>query len=365
MKIRAYADLHLFFDNNDMERYINNELHDLIHNIMDNKVDMIVFCGDLAHTTYQSSDKRFINILNFVKNVINVATKTKTQVRIIQGTTSHDGRIVEILNLMFSDSPVLKCITSVTYEHIDGLILRYLPESYFASYTEFKSYAFSKPADITFFHGMVEGTMPMIQQKDSVTNLPKSVVISQSDLIQNTTHFSAGGHIHKHINFNNKIFYINALTTHNFSDLNDIKGYMEFEIKDGDYTYTYIENKKAPKYIEVPIKSLHKLNRDEIKSIVGNVMITYKSTDFIRFLLTGDRNIQAMTNIAFIKTITKNYNIKIKDKLDEIEHKEDLSEDSDFFSDHSVSIADKINKIALDKYNITLSIEDIEKYIQK
>ena len=223
MKIRAYADLHLFFDNNDMERYINNELHDLIHNIMDNKVDMIVFCGDLAHTTYQSSDKRFINILNFVKNVINVATKTKTQVRIIQGTTSHDGRIVEILNLMFSDSPVLKCITSVTYEHIDGLILRYLPESYFASYTEFKSYAFSKPADITFFHGMVEGTMPMIQQKDSVTNLPKSVVISQSDLIQNTTHFSAGGHIHKHINFNNKIFYIK--NSYNIINVIFIHGY--------------------------------------------------------------------------------------------------------------------------------------------
>ena len=365
MKIRAYADLHLFFDNNDMEHYINNELHDLVHNIIDNKVDMIVFCGDLAHTTYQSSDKRFINILNFVKKVINVATKTKTQVRIIQGTSSHDGRIVEILNLMFSDSPILKCITSVTYETIDNLIIRYLPESYFASYTEFKNYAFSKHADITFFHGMVEGTMPMIHQEYSVTNLPKSVVISQSDLIQHTTHFSAGGHIHKHINFNNKIFYINSLTTHNFSDLNDIKGYMEFEIKDGNYSFKYIENRKAPKYIEVPINALHKLNRDEIKSIVGNIMITYKSTDYIRFFITGDRNIQAMTNIAFIKTITKNYNIKIKDKLDEIEHKEDLSEDADFFSDHSVSVTDKIKKIAEDKYNINLSMSDIEKYIQK
>ena len=365
MKIRTYADLHLFYDNNDMERYIATELNDLVHNILDNKVDMIVFCGDLAHTTYQSSDKRFINILNFVKLVINVATKTNTQVRIIQGTSSHDGKIVDILNLMFSDSKILKCITKVTYETINDLVIRYLPESYFASYTEFKNYAFSKYADITFFHGMVEGTMPMIQQKDSVTNLPKSVVISQTDLINNTKYFSAGGHIHKHINFNNKIFYINSLTTHNFSDLNDIKGYMEFNIKDGVYTFEYIENKKAPKYIEIPIKSLHKLNREEIKSIIGNIMITYKSTDYIRFLITGDRDVNAMVNIAFIKTITKNYNIKIKDKLDEIENTAELSEDSDFFSDQSITIAEKINKIMEDKYNIHLPIEDIEKYIQK
>lgn len=82
MKIRTYADLHLFYDNNDMERYIVTELNDLVHNILDNKVDMIVFCGDLAHTTYQSSDKRFINILSFVKKVINVATKTATNLSV-------------------------------------------------------------------------------------------------------------------------------------------------------------------------------------------------------------------------------------------------------------------------------------------
>ncbi len=366
IKIRAYADLHLFHDLNTMDDYINNELNDIINQMMTNKVDLIVFCGDLAHTTYQSSDRRFIEILNFVKRIVEVAEKTGTLIRIIQGTSSHDGKIVDILKLMFKDYSIIKCINKVKYEKIGDVVIRYLPECYFATYSEFSAYAFSRLADITFFHGSVEGVIPMLQQKDSVTNLPKSVVISRNDLLQKTTLFSAGGHIHKHINLNGKIFYINSLTAHNFSDVGDIKGYMEFEVNDDlSFKYIYIENFKGVKYIDIPIENINTKNKEEIRSLISNLMLTYKPKDNIRFILTGIRNIEAMSNIAFIKSLTTKYNIKIKDKLEEPEIVNIIDEDSDYYIDKSISIVDKIYKILIDTKHVTIDKKIIEDIILK
>ena len=87
-----------------------------------------------------------------------------------------------------------------------------------------------------------------------------------------------------------------------------------------------------------------------------------KSIDRIEFVLTGLRSIEGLSNLEFIKALTKKYRVKITQKLEE---DEDVTENSnvDFFADQSVSIIDKIKLIA-EEQGLVLTNEEIENYIK-
>lgn len=363
MRIRTYADLHLFVNKDDMDRYIREELQDIKDNLISDPVDMLVFCGDLTHVPYRSDDIRFINTIKFITDIVNVCRKKKILFRIIQGTSTHDGKIVSILKKIFSNELHVKCFTEVGYENINGLEIRYLPEPYFDTYANFKDYAFDHISDITFFHGTVSGLLPIVRQLDNVTNLPKSVVIDRYDLMKNTRLFSAGGHIHKYINIDNKIFYINSLTTHNFSDINNIKGYMEFIIENNLFNFKYIENNKAPKYLEYKIEDIHNKNKEDIRKIAGNIMLLNGPRDHLRFTITGLLNRDSTSNVAYLRSILKKYDVKIITKYEEEKTDIQIEEDNDFFMDQSVDISEKIHKIIENEYNESISLERIKQLI--
>lgn len=365
MRIRAYADLHLYYNKDEIERYNNEELMELHNTLIQDPPDMLVFCGDLCHMTYKSDDPRFIHIIRFITKVVDICRSKNIQFRIIQGTSTHDGKIVSILKDIFKNERHVRCFTSVAYEDINGLLIRYLPEPYFGTYVEFKRYAFDRPADITFFHGSVDGVLPMLTQKDNVTNLPKSVVIKQEDLLNYTRLFSAGGHIHKHVDLKGKIFYINSLTTHNFSDINNIKGYMEFNINDGKYEYKYIRNNNAPKYFDYEIKDIHLKMKEDIRAIIGNILLNLNSKDKVRFTITGDMTLEAISNVAFIRSLMKKYNIKIITKYNEAIPENMESEDIDYYTDPSISVIDKIKKLSMDEFGMDISQDEIKKFIRK
>ncbi len=367
VKIRVYSDLHLYINNDDINRYDLGELLDLKNLLYTDPVDMLIFAGDLTHKVYNTNDRRFVNTMAFISDVRNICESTNTLFRIIKGTSTHEGKVIDVLKSIYTDDKTLVCFTEVAYEQIGGLIFRYLPEPYFDTYNNFYNYAFGRSADITIFHGTIDGVIPYLKQSNSGTNLTKSVLMKAEDLILNTRLFSVGGHIHKHINIQGKIFYTNSLTTHNFSDVNDTKGFMEFEINtdDRNWSYKFIENYNAPKFISINIDAIHKKKKEDMRSILGNTLLKLKSHDKIRFVITGERNLTAMSNLEFVKTLTKKYNIRIEERLDDTIIEETVSsQDSDFYTDDNVSISEKIQKLIIEKEGIELSIDDIDKYIK-
>ena len=364
MKIRAYADLHLFYSKDDMNRYITEELNTLKETLLEDKPDLLVFCGDLTHTSYNSDDIRFIEIMKFINSIVEICEKTKVPFRMIRGTVSHDGKIVDILHNLYKESKWVKFITKPYIENFSGYKIRYLPEQYYPTYAEFKNDCLNEIVDITFFHGTVSGVLPMVKQVDSVTNLPKSIVIDKNDLINTTRYFSAGGHIHQHIDIEHKIFYINSLTTHNFSDIDNIKGYMEFTVNKNEFTYDYIANYNAPKYLEYTIHNIHTKSAEDMKTYIANIVLNVTPRDHIRFTVNGRRNMTGLANLAILKSLVKKYNIKIKTVMEDNELTENLSSDFDYFVDKSISYSDKIAKLAYDKYGITLSNEFISEIIK-
>lgn len=363
MKLRVYADLHLYISNDDIDRYDTTELLDLKNLLYTDPVDMLIFAGDLTHKVYSTDDRRFVNTMRFISSVRDACLATNTKFRIIKGTTTHEGKVIDVLDKLYDNDPVLKCFTKVGYENINGLVFRYLPEPYFDNYTNFFQYAFSQPADITIFHGTINGVIPYLKKTDNPTNLPKSVIIESNDLINNTRLFSVGGHIHRHINIDNKIFYVNSLTTHNFSDIDNIKGFMEFIIRDNkSWEYKYIENRKAPAYHRIIIENVHTKRKEDLRSLIGNNMLRMKSIDRIEFVLTGLRSIEGLSNLEFIKALTKKYRVKITQKLEDDESIEE-HKDVDFFADQSISIIDKIQKLT-EEQGLVLTKEEIGNYIR-
>ena len=363
MRIRVYADLHLYISNDDIDRYDTTELLDLKNLLYTDPVDMLIFAGDLTHKVYSTDDRRFVNTMRFISSVRDACLATNTKFRIIKGTTTHEGKVIDVLDKLYDNDPVLKCFTKAGYENINGLVLRYLPEPYFDNYTNFFQYAFSQPADITIFHGTINGVIPYLKKTDNPTNLPKSVIIESNDLINNTRLFSVGGHIHRHINIDNKIFYVNSLTTHNFSDIDNIKGFMEFIIRDNkSWEYKYIENHKAPAYHRIIIENVHTKRKEDLRSLIGNNMLRMKSIDRIEFVLTGLRSIEGLSNLEFIKALTKKYRVKITQKLEDDETIEE-HKDVYFFADQSISIIDKIQKLT-EEQGLVLTKEEIGNYIR-
>lgn len=363
MRLRVYADLHLYISNDDIDRYDTTELLDLKNLLYTDPVDMLIFAGDLTHKVYSTDDRRFVNTMRFISSVRDACLATNTKFRIIKGTTTHEGKVIDVLDKLYDNDPVLKCFTKVGYENINGLVFRYLPEPYFDNYTNFYQYAFSQPADITIFHGTINGVIPYLQKTDNPTNLPKSVIIESNDLINNTRLFSVGGHIHRHINIDNKIFYVNSLTTHNFSDIDNIKGFMEFIVQDNkSWEYKYIENHKAPAYHRIIIENVHTKRKEDLRSLIGNNMLRMKSIDRIEFVLTGLRSIEGLSNLEFIKALTKKYRVKITQKLEDDETIEE-HKDVDFFADQSISIIDKIQKLT-EEQGLVLTKEEIGDYIR-
>lgn len=363
MRIRVYADLHLYISNDDIDRYDTTELLDLKNLLYTDPVDMLIFAGDLTHKVYSTDDRRFVNTMRFISSVRDACLATNTKFRIIKGTTTHEGKVIDVLDKLYDNDPVLKCFTKVGYENINGLVFRYLPEPYFDNYTNFFQYAFSQPADITIFHGTINGVIPYLKKTDNPTNLPKSVIIEYNDLINNTRLFSVGGHIHRHINIDNKIFYVNSLTTHNFSDIDNIKGFMEFIIRDNkSWEYKYIENHKAPAYHRIIIENVHTKRKEDLRSLIGNNMLRMKSIDRIEFVLTGLRSIEGLSNLEFIKALTKKYRVKITQKLEDDETIEE-NKDVDFFADQSISIIDKIQKLT-EEQGLVLTKDEIGNYIR-
>lgn len=364
MKIRVYSDLHLYISNEDIERYDTTELLDLKNLLYTDPVDVLFFAGDLTHKVYTTDDKRFVHAMKFVASIREACEKTNTLFRIIKGTATHDGKIIEVLKSQYENDPVLKCFTEVDYEKINGITFRYLPEPYFDNYTNFYQYAFAYPADVTIFHGTVNGVIPFLKKTDNPTNLPKSVLIESMDLIKNTRLFSVGGHIHKHINIMNKIFYTNSLTTHNFSDIGNVKGFMEFTIDEvGNWSQKYIENRKAPQFHRIIIENLHTKRKEDLRSLIGNNMLRMKSVDRIEFVVTGLRSLEGLSNLEFIKSLTKKYRVKITQKLDEENDQTESNTDSIFYADSSISIIDKIQKVA-EELGTVLTKEEIEEYIK-
>lgn len=341
IKIRAYADLHLFFKREYMSEYIT-QLTDIITELQTNPVDLLVFAGDTMHKAYNMNEEEMKYIFSFIKSVVEVCEKNHILFRVIKGTASHDCKIVESLSEIYRDSLVFKaiyepCIEEIkfpsnkTVDGLNNLKVRWLPESYYdkTGYDVLEQDVLSAKTDLTFFHGTIKSQLTRFHTTEDdykPTMLPKSIIWDDDTLIKNTKFLSAGGHIHKSIGdiARDRVIYINSYTAHDFGDkdysgtdnINNMKGYIEIEIANNTYKAIRKHNDRSRRFVELKFD----LDVYNDESIISNIVeenlkyqmlgckVTYK------YKFKGKKTVNNITRINQIKEETKMY-IKQYDQI--------------------------------------------------
>lgn len=349
MKIRVIGDIHMFSDMTDMPRYIN-DLISFADNLITDPCDLLILNGDtLDSYKYYSSDIRLINAVKVVSYIIEKCIQTDTVFCMLKGTESHDGGIVSLMQESYKNYKNIKFYSNISYEIIDGIVFRFIPELYYGNYEDFKRDVFSRMADVTFFHGSVDGVIPYIKEEDNITNLPLSVLIKEEDLIKSTRLFSAGSHIHKRINIKDKIFYVNSYNTNTFADVDDNKGFMDFYIDQtlNTFVYEYRINPNARKFVKYKFNNLEEYTIDDIKNRISFIISERENKVIKLEIKTNDSN-DSLYKISLIRQLVEKYGIKVDT---DIEKKEVVIENLSYYTDKSISDIDKINKIAKEKYD--------------
>lgn len=319
MKIRVYADIHMYHSNTDAIRYMK-ELSEIKNNLIHDPPHMLVFAGDLIDKMYNMDSMQLPHIFNFVNDIVTICENNGIIFRIIKGTVTHEGKFIEVLHEIYNNRPLVKAIYEPTIESlpIDGKTYKilWLPETYGNAdeYAELEEDYLTKYVDMTFFHGTIKSVADRfhIQAPDQ---LATSFIWKDENFLKYNKYFVAGGHIHKSIDVDHKIFYVNSYSALNFSDVeqeSNVKGYMEFYINGDNWDYKRFKNELAPKYKIIVIKDIDTLEYADVEDTIRNITNRIQPNEKIRLDIKGLSGSVANANINLIKTLIKNYDISIK-----------------------------------------------------
>ena len=360
IRIRAIGDIHMFKDINYMEEYMK-DLYSFADKLDEDKIDMLVLNGDTLDAVFTKSDIRLVNAIKVINYIIEKCIKNNTIFCMLKGTNTHDGKIVSIIKEIYKNEELVNCFEDITYKTINGIVFRFVPELYYATYEEFKRDVFYMMADITFFHGTVEGVIPQIKRHKDMTSLPNSVLIRKEDLMSKTRLFSAGSHIHEKIIIDNKIFYINSYSSISFSDLNDKKGYVDFTVNlnMNSFLYEYKINHNSRDYVEY-IFEIENMDESTIKNKVAHI-ISNINKRVVRIKLKGQK-IDTYKKLL-IEQLIKGYNIKIE--IDKVIDKIEEKKIDTYYTKSEVSNIDKIQQIAKEEFSLELDKKYIEDIVMK
>lgn len=350
----------MFKDINYMDEYMK-DLYSFADKLEEDGINMLVLNGDTLDAVFTKSDIRLVNAIKVINYIIEKCLKNDIIFCMLKGTNTHDGKIVSIIEEIYKNEDLVLCFENVTYKLIDGIMFRFIPELYYPTYEEFKRDVFHSMADITFFHGTVEGVIPQIKRHKDMTSLPNSVLIKREDLISKTRLFCAGSHIHEKIIIDNKIFYINSYSSSSFSDLNDKKGYVDFTVNSSinSFVYEYKINHNSRDYMEY-IFEIENMDENIIKNKVAHIISNIKNR-VIRIKLKGQ--VIDTYKKLLIENLIKGYNIKVE--VDKVIEKIEEKKIDTYYTKSEVSNIDKIQKIAKDEFSLDLDKKYIEDIVMK
>ena len=244
------ADLHFGASNN--VNYYNQlelTLFDYISKL--GKLDFCIIAGDLFDSIEYLSSATTQTVLKFLFNLTAITEKMGTQIRIIEGTRTHDNKQLNTLEDVFTYMGIsrVKFIHTVASELLcNELKVLYIPEEYVVdSSIYYNDYFNNKFYDFIFGHGTIDKVSFAKHIKSSTMSAP---IFKLTDITSICSHCYFG-HIHKKSEYSNDRFkYVGPMTRWEF----DKEGpcgfyYLEYDSSNNKFYDEYIENIYAPKYI--------------------------------------------------------------------------------------------------------------------
>lgn len=371
MRILLLADIHIGSIKDTI--YMYNVMTEIIDKeVMFTKTDLVVILGDYFHRLFKVNEDYVSLAINVMSYLIRACKKTKTKIRIVYGTESHEMNQYKLFNYHITSSHVdLKVFDTVTVEEtLPGCNILYVPEEYMFNKHEFyHDYLYSdKKYDYIFGHGVIVEGMPAAMGDSASKNEEKQVPRFKSGELGSIANIVAFGHQHVATDIDN-VHYVGSLFRDSFGE-EKAKGYAIIE--DGEYKF--VENERAYKYTtytfdessgvftdpEKLISAVHEI-RDANKDILtgeeyGKLRFIFKApTDIdvsfkesVKGLFNGDKNVK--------------YDIREEDTvLDEV--KETIDDEWNFIIDPSMPKLDKVHRFMSMTYDNPLDMGVLESYI--
>ena len=374
MRILLLADLHIGAIKDTSYYYTT------VTNIIDNelifkKSDMVVILGDYFDRLFKVNEEYVSLAVNIMSYLVRACMKSETKIRIVYGTESHEMNQYKIFNHFFSSSNVdMKLFTTCTEEIVDGKSVLYIPEEYIANKLEFyKDTIYSgKKYDYIFGHGVITDGMPAIIGRSRESD---SINIENKVPHFNAGELSAAGKLvvfgHYHIAWDNdNVHYLGSLFRSAFGE-EVPKRYGIIE----DDKISFVENTAAYDYITYEFNEDDKVyqSSDEIMNVINDVKEKNKE------LFNGDKHGKIRMIFHLPENVDPSFRENLKtlifnDKIITPMLKENITEtvtdtedevktEYDFILDPNMKIADKIYNYILKTYESSMSIKDIEHYI--
>lgn len=382
----AVADLHIG-SIKDITYYYNTMTNIFERELLLDRKRVVFIAGDYFHRLFKANEeytKLAINLMNYLVKICKRSRKNpleRTKVRIIYGTESHEMNQYHLFNYHINHPDIdFQIIDTVCREEIDGIEILYLPEEFMDDkFDHYDGYLYGdvkKGYDLIIGHGNIIEGMPMLSYDDKPKSNEKKVpIFKKGELTQflNKDGRCLFGHYHDHTDMGDGVFYIGSTFRDSFGQ-EAPKGYMRFSKGEHSFienteaylykTYLYDENHEIYKSVDNIATELTRI-KEEYPDIFageryGKIRLVFQTpTDLdvsfkenIRTLLYNDK---------VISPLIKEASIDVTAELGE----NAIDDEYEFVLDSSLGISDKIHRYMIRQYDSTMSLEELEAYINE
>ena len=372
MRILLMADIHIGSIKD--TRYVYNVITDIIEKeVIFNKTDMVVILGDYFDRLFRANEEYVSLAINVMSYLVESCKRSKTKIKLINGTFSHDYDQYKLFNYFFSMKDIdIRLFTTVTEEIVNGKHILYVPEEYMMDkHIFYKKYLYSdKQYDYIFGHGMIIEAFPTIVQVSHSASSGKEKTVPRftSGELSKVCKLSVWGHWHHYTEMRN-VYYLGSLFRNSFGEEED-KGYgiiendeFKFIKNEKAYIYkTYVFDETSPIYENNDniIKEINKIKNENKEIFTG------KLVGKIRLKLKLPVNVYSSfkDDLVSITNEDRIFTLLIEDNnSDIIEEDNPETTEYDFLLDNNIQIHEKIHSYIQKQFDSDISLNQIKKYI--
>lgn len=369
------ADLHFGASNNvEFSKQLESTLFDYISTL--STLDFCIIAGDLFDSIEYLSSQTTRTVIKFITRLINDTEKLKTEIRILEGTRTHDNNqlytLEDIFNRYMNISRV-KFVHTVESETLcDELNVLYIPEQYVVDSDIYYSEYFNHCYDFIFGHGTID-KVSFVKHVKSTMSAPVFKLIDLTSIC-NHCYF---GHIHKNSEYSDgKFKYVGPMTRWEF----DKEGpcgfyYIEYDSDNNKFNDKYIENFYAPAFV-TKVYNIRKSNDNpniisiwnSINSDINKIQSQYVSIEYrIRLIVNIDKSVPNISSIKDLITLNVQKFNDIKLVINTIDDTDDFKDTNDnntiIETYNNCPDTVKIQQFIKNKTGRDRSIDDIKRHL--
>lgn len=324
--------------------------------ISKNKIDLIVFGGDMFHSIITMNYSTSQYVLLFMERVLDICVKNKIKhVRIIQGTMSHDNNQLNNFHIYENRTDVdFRIIRTLSEEELpEGIKILYVPEEYMSNARDYYAPFLnrSKYYDFIFGHGMFKEVGFVAQKQESEVTMSKAPIFDSKVFMNACKGPIYFGHIHIRTTIKNHIHYPGSFSRFKFGEEDEKGWYLNiYNKRSHRYKHQFIVNNRAEKYMTLTVILSKNVTSDDLVHAITNML---NKSEHVKMKLVIRDDTDCAYLISYLNNMYQNNpDVKLEVK-NEFEFKQELFIDStvnkimdkyEFLSDPGFTHEQKIQK---------------------